>query len=134
MVARRRAQRPSLRRPVAPAARATNARRSWPRSAISADFQARLKIPVRLGMRERVTMQLMVWIWGGVSELRALPRLVLALAMMLAGCNIGPSEERLNCLNGCAREKDQCMLSAMTPGGIRACDDRARRCTEPCPQ
>lgn len=58
---------------------------------------------------------------------------LIALAL-LAACNVGPSEERLGCLNGCAREKDQCMLNAMTPQGIEACDVRARQCTEPCPQ
>jgi hypothetical protein len=51
-----------------------------------------------------------------------------------ANCNVGPSEERLGCLNGCAREKDQCMLNAMTAQGIGVCDAQARRCAEPCPQ
>jgi len=59
---------------------------------------------------------------------------VLFSVMTLAACNVGPSEERLGCLNGCAREKDQCMLNAMTPQGIRACDARASSCTEPCPR
>ena len=57
----------------------------------------------------------------------------LVFASLLA-CNFGPSEERLGCLNGCAREKDQCMLSAMTAQGIQACDANARACSEPCPQ
>jgi hypothetical protein len=59
---------------------------------------------------------------------------VLIALGQLAGCNLGPSEERLGCLNGCAREKDQCMLNAMTPQGIVACDARAQQCTGPCPQ
>jgi len=59
---------------------------------------------------------------------------VLLALGLLASCNFGPSEERLGCLNGCAREKDQCMLNAMTAQGIQACDARARQCTEPCPQ
>jgi hypothetical protein len=58
---------------------------------------------------------------------------LLAMATLVA-CNFGPSEERLNCLNGCASEKDQCMLNAMTAQGIQACDARARQCSEPCPQ
>ena len=52
----------------------------------------------------------------------------------LAACNFGPSEQRLGCLNGCAREKDQCMLDALSSQGIQACDERAHSCTEPCPQ
>jgi len=63
-------------------------------------------------------------VYGGV---------LLALGLLLS-CNFGPSEERLGCLNGCAREKDQCMLSAMTAQGIQACDANARACSEPCPQ
>jgi hypothetical protein len=58
----------------------------------------------------------------------------LAAVSALASCNLGPSEERLGCLNGCAREKDQCMLNAMTPQGIQACDAQAGLCSEPCPQ
>ena len=51
------------------------------------------------------------------------------------GCfAMGPSEERLGCLNGCAREKDQCMLDAMTAPAIQACDVRARTCSETCPE
>lgn len=52
----------------------------------------------------------------------------------LCDCAVGPSEERLYCLNHCARWKDSCMLSAMTPADINACDARARACTVPCPQ
>ncbi|MET0794143.1 MAG: hypothetical protein ABW061_21655 [Polyangiaceae bacterium] len=61
------------------------------------------------------------WLLGGVL-------------IPLAACFVGPSEERLGCLNGCARQKDQCMLNAMTAQGIQACDWQARQCTEPCPQ
>jgi hypothetical protein len=52
----------------------------------------------------------------------------------LAACAVGPSEQRLGCLNGCAHEKDSCVLNAMTPDGIQACDARARACSAPCPQ
>jgi len=55
-------------------------------------------------------------------------------SITLGACAIGPSEERLSCLNGCAREKDSCILNAMTPAGIQACDARARTCSVPCPQ
>jgi len=64
------------------------------------------------------------WIVGGA---------LLALAA-LAACAVGPSEQRLGCLNGCAREKDQCVLSAMSARGIESCDQQARVCSEPCPQ
>ncbi len=59
---------------------------------------------------------------------------LLVFGVGLAACNVGPSEERLNCLNWCARAKDQCMLDAMSAEGIQACDVHARQCTEPCPQ
>jgi hypothetical protein len=59
---------------------------------------------------------------------------LLGTLLTLGACAIGPSEERLSCLNGCAREKDSCMLNAMTPAGIQACDGRARACSVPCPQ
>ena len=52
----------------------------------------------------------------------------------LGACALGPSEQRLGCLNGCAHEKDSCILNAMTPEGIQACDARARACAAPCPQ
>ena len=60
--------------------------------------------------------------------------LVGLLGASLGGCQMGPSEERLGCLNGCARGKDQCTLNAMTAQGIESCDYQARLCTEPCPQ
>ncbi|MES1174634.1 MAG: hypothetical protein ABUL62_09900 [Myxococcales bacterium] len=75
-------------------------------------------------MKHVVRVQSAGWVIVGV---------LVALAM-LGACNFGPSEERLGCLNGCAAEKDQCMLNAMTAQGIQACDVRARQCTEPCPQ
>jgi hypothetical protein len=71
-----------------------------------------------------------MWIRGRTLVIGA----VLLVIATLLGCNFGPSDERLGCLNGCAREKDQCMLNAMTPQGIRACDESARQCSEPCPQ
>ncbi len=64
------------------------------------------------------------WVVGGL----------LGVLLALSACNLGPSEERLGCLNGCARQKDQCMLDAMTPQGIQACDLRASECSKPCPQ
>jgi hypothetical protein len=53
----------------------------------------------------------------------------------LCGCfPPGPSEERLGCLQGCAGEKDQCMLEAMTAPAIQACDARASACSGTCPE
>ncbi len=71
-----------------------------------------------------------MWIRGRTLMLAG----ALLLIATLLGCYMGPSEERLGCLNGCAREKDQCMLNAMTPQGIQACDEAARQCSAPCPQ
>lgn len=46
---------------------------------------------------------------------------------------MGPSQERLDCLNGCAREKDACMLEAHNAAYVRMCDIRARQCHVVCP-
>jgi hypothetical protein len=51
--------------------------------------------------------------------------------LFASGC--GPSEERIGCLAGCAREKDACILAATTPAGIQECDSRGARCSEGCP-
>jgi hypothetical protein len=53
---------------------------------------------------------------------------------MLGGCQMGPSEERLGCLQGCGRDKDSCMLAAMTPPHIQYCDARSAACNDSCPQ
>lgn len=65
-------------------------------------------------------------LWGGA----------LFTALLLTGCPmvIGPSEEHLNCLHGCAQGKDQCMLNAMTPPAISECDAQSSACSETCPQ
>jgi hypothetical protein len=60
--------------------------------------------------------------------------LIAYLLVASAGCRFGPSEQRLDCLNGCAREKDSCMLGATTAEAIQACDENARICSLPCPQ
>jgi hypothetical protein len=69
------------------------------------------------------------------SNVKALCGAVGVVLFALAGCGPpGPSEERLGCLNGCAREKDECMLNAMTPPAIAWCDGRARACGGTCPE
>ena len=69
-----------------------------------------------------------------ISNRKLMGGVVLGVLLGLSACVIGPSEERLGCLNGCAHEKDSCMLNAMTADGIQACDARARACSAPCPQ
>jgi len=69
-----------------------------------------------------------------IGSRRVMAGILLGALAALSACAIGPSEQRLNCLNGCAREKDSCVLNAMTPDGIQACDARARACSVPCPQ
>ena len=60
--------------------------------------------------------------------------LVLLVLGVAGGCRPGPSEQRLNCLQGCARDKDGCMLAAMTPPQIEYCDGRSTYCNQGCPQ
>ena len=69
-----------------------------------------------------------------ICNRKRLARLLLGALSALCSCALGPSEQRLGCLNGCAKEKDACVLNAMTPDGIEACDARARACSAPCPQ
>jgi hypothetical protein len=72
---------------------------------------------------------------GKSSGVKALLGVFIAILLGSSGCvALGPSEERLGCLNGCAREKDQCMLDAMTAPGIQACDARSGACSETCPE
>lgn len=61
---------------------------------------------------------------------------VIALAGSSAGCFVamGPSRERIACLNACADEKDGCMLSARTADEIRWCDGNNAGCTRMCPR
>jgi hypothetical protein len=49
------------------------------------------------------------------------------------GCALGPSEERLNCLQACARQKDSCLLEATNAAAIQRCDLEGQRCSETCP-
>jgi hypothetical protein len=51
----------------------------------------------------------------------------------LSGCQMGPSEERLDCLRGCGRAKDDCMLGASTAEHVQHCDARSQGCNEACP-
>lgn len=61
--------------------------------------------------------------------------LMIPMALLLAaiGCTVGPSEERLQCLSGCARENDSCLLAAMNADQIQQCDLRDQRCSATCP-
>jgi hypothetical protein len=51
---------------------------------------------------------------------------------LLASCAIGPSEEELACYQGCAREKDSCILQASTAQQIQQCDSVGVRCSAVC--
>jgi hypothetical protein len=59
--------------------------------------------------------------------------LVSILAMPLTDCLVGPSEERVGCLQSCARGKDSCMLGATTAVGVQDCDARGSSCSKGCP-
>jgi hypothetical protein len=55
------------------------------------------------------------------------------LALPLTDCVVGPSEERVGCLQSCARGKDSCMLGATTAAGVQDCDARGSSCSKGCP-
>lgn len=57
---------------------------------------------------------------------------VVVVSVLVSGCFMGPSEEQLQCYQGCAREKDSCMLSASTAQQIQACDARGSQCSAVC--
>jgi uncharacterized membrane protein len=59
------------------------------------------------------------WVWA-------------AVVVVVSGCFMGPSEEQLRCYQACAREKDSCMLSAITAQQIQTCDGRGSRCSAVC--
>jgi hypothetical protein len=60
---------------------------------------------------------------------------LIALVAASAGCfaTMGPSQERVACLNTCADDKDRCMLSARSADEIRWCDGNNTGCTRTCP-
>ena len=53
------------------------------------------------------------------------------VGVLLAGC-FGPSQEQIDCYQGCGREKDSCMLAAASAQQIQECDQRSSRCTAVC--
>jgi hypothetical protein len=59
------------------------------------------------------------WVWCVVAGLQG-------------SCAIGPSEEELACYQGCAREKDSCILQASTAREIQRCDRVGARCSAVC--
>ena len=57
----------------------------------------------------------------------------IVLGASVLGCWLPPSEERLSCLNDCARKKDSCMLAASNAPAVQQCDWVGQRCSEVCP-
>lgn len=49
------------------------------------------------------------------------------------GATMGPSQERLSCLDFCASAKNNCMLNAQTAAHINLCDAQNRQCVTECP-
>ncbi len=49
-------------------------------------------------------------------------------------CIFGPSRQRVDCLQSCARYKDGCILESRTAADIQHCDEKAALCSEQCPQ
>ncbi len=55
------------------------------------------------------------------------------LSIAVPGCALGPSEERINCLQQCAQRKDGCMLTAQNASAVQSCDVESQRCSATCP-
>ena len=58
----------------------------------------------------------------------------LAGVLFLASdCKMQPArDQRLDCLQACGRDKDGCILWAMTPPQIQYCDARSAQCNASC--
>ena len=50
------------------------------------------------------------------------------------GCRLGPSQQRIDCLQNCARYKDACILQSTTASAIQSCDTVAALCSQKCPE
>ena len=68
--------------------------------------------------------------------------IVVTIALLLsttavAACQAaGPDHtaERLQCLRGCASQKDACIVSAQSAAQVQQCDGQNQQCVAPCPQ
>jgi hypothetical protein len=68
-----------------------------------------------------------------MSRARVTVILMGILALAFTDCLVGPSAERVGCLQSCARGKDSCMLGATTAAGVQDCDARGSSCSKGCP-
>jgi hypothetical protein len=72
---------------------------------------------------------------GLVSLVRpGLLLLSVGAALLSLSCEFGPSPERIACLQGCARDKDRCLLAATNAEGVITCDGHSRECNDTCRQ
>jgi hypothetical protein len=53
-------------------------------------------------------------------------------AVGVACCFVGPSPEKIACLQRCARQKDSCLLAASNATSIAVCDERSQACGDGC--
>jgi hypothetical protein len=53
-------------------------------------------------------------------------------ALVLGGCMMGPDPETVRCYQACGRQKDGCMLHAMTVDQIARCDFYSSQCNGVC--
>jgi len=63
--------------------------------------------------------------------------LALALTPLAAACGPpGPdlTEEKLQCLRGCAVQKDSCIINAHVAAEVQQCDGQNQACVGRCPQ
>jgi hypothetical protein len=58
--------------------------------------------------------------------------LVSALGLIAASCRMGPSQQRVDCLDRCGTEKDRCLLEADTASEIQTCDAQSKSCNGSC--
>lgn len=62
--------------------------------------------------------------------------LVSGLGLACAGCEPGGPDhapEKIECLRGCAAQKDACILQAHVAAQVQQCDGQNRACVASCP-
>lgn len=60
-------------------------------------------------------------------------RHVLALMVPALLSCLGPSKERVECVQRCAVVNDGCLIGASNAGDIQACSENATACARECP-
>jgi len=55
-----------------------------------------------------------------------------SVLVVATSCYMPPSESEILCYQGCAQQKDACMLAATTAAQIQGCDQQSAHCSGGC--